>query len=63
MNDNLNKGLTTSLIDVLFKIYDLPDYRLKAFSALPTTDNALASAYNIKLSGDLPSNKIVKQVD
>jgi hypothetical protein len=46
--------------DTLFKIYDLEDYRQKAYSALPTTDNSLAGVYTIKVTVSLANDGKVK---
>jgi hypothetical protein len=51
------------LLDTLFKIYDLPDYKQKAYSAQMTNDNSLAAVYEVKLSGSLVSNGKVKAED
>ena len=48
-----DEDVTSTLLDSLFKIYDLEDYRKKAYSALRTNDYTLAKVYTIKLEGTL----------
>ena len=55
--------LTSTLLNTLFKIYDLPDYRQKAYSAQMTNDDGLAAVYEVKLSGALASSGKVKAED
>jgi|LauGreDrversion4_2_1035121.scaffolds.fasta_scaffold87748_3 hypothetical protein len=54
------KDVTSSTINILFKFFDVADYRKKAYAAYPTNDLSLANDYTIQIDADFLSNTKVK---